>query len=279
VGTWVGYSVSVRCCLFLWCACAGTGASSNRLPVLARRECRLPYPGAGGLALGAPRAPLARPAASAARSVERRRGLPPPRDLLLPAGPRPPSPPPDSAPGVGGSASGCGGRAGPGNEQAAQPDSRLQPWSMLLACPLLVALVLGITRQASGTRPHQLGLTTHRLTANLGLGVLAGLVATPAVNALHAGVSWLLLEGFQIAPEEHGLTRLAQQGLCPLEWTVLVSSAVAAAPIMEELLFRGVLQRWLTGRLWGGDLCVAAALALAVILRVPAWSGHSYNGV
>lgn len=152
---------------------------------------------------------------------------------------------------------------------------RREPWVILASTPLLVASVLLLTRLASGTRPSQLGLCSRRLGANLGLGLLAAVVWTPALNALHAAVSWLFLECFHAVPEEHPLSRLAEQPLAPAEWVALVGSAVVTAPLVEELLFRGVLQRWLAGRRWGGDAALAGALALAVLRRAhklgPAW--------
>jgi membrane protease YdiL (CAAX protease family) len=43
--------------------------------------------------------------------------------------------------------------------------------------------------------------------------------------------------------------------------------AAIAAPLVEELLFRGVLQPWFLVRRWGGHLAVGLAYVMAVLLR------------
>jgi membrane protease YdiL (CAAX protease family) len=55
--------------------------------------------------------------------------------------------------------------------------------------------------------------------------------------------------------------------LFPLEWLMLIFSAMISAPLLEELTFRGVLQPWLAARRWGGHLAMLGALALAVEAR------------
>jgi membrane protease YdiL (CAAX protease family) len=126
-----------------------------------------------------------------------------------------------------------------------------------------------LLRVISGTRPYQLGLTTHRAGRNVLAGLLAWVAVTPFVYAVLNLTTWWFRQMFHLPPEEHPLTRLSQSGLSRVEWVLLVASAVAAAPVVEELLFRGVIQPWLAVRPWGGAGAMLAALVVALALRKP----------
>jgi membrane protease YdiL (CAAX protease family) len=67
--------------------------------------------------------------------------------------------------------------------------------------------------------------------------------------------------------EEHPLTQLAQFGLAPVEWGLLVVSAVVAAPVVEELVFRGLLQPWFASCREGSALALALAFLMALAMR------------
>lgn len=144
---------------------------------------------------------------------------------------------------------------------------RRQPWIMLVSCPVLVLLVWMATRPYSDRPFARMGFPTGRFARNLVLGLLAGVVCTAVANALYAGANWLSIAACGAVPEEHLLTELAGRALAPAEWFALVASAVVAAPLMEELLFRGVLQRWWASRPEGGDVAMAAAFVLALVMR------------
>ncbi len=153
-----------------------------------------------------------------------------------------------------------------------------QLWIMLASGPLLLAVVLGVAWLEGGILPRgMLGMTQGRGLADLTFGLFAGFTVTPFLNLLNAALSWGMAIAFGILPEEHPITRLARQGLSPLEWTVLLGATVLAAPLKEEVLFRGVLQRWLARHARGGDLAMGAALVVSVLFRLDgirnAWSG------
>ncbi|HZY86693.1 MAG TPA: CPBP family intramembrane glutamic endopeptidase, partial [Gemmataceae bacterium] len=92
-------------------------------------------------------------------------------------------------------------------------------------------------------------------------------VLVPAVFGVYYLVT-LLYRSYGGAPtEEHPLTQVAQMGLSPVEWGLLVVSAVVAAPVVEELVFRGMLQPWFAKRPEGGAAALALAFLMALAMR------------
>ena len=146
--------------------------------------------------------------------------------------------------------------------------ARLSIWVSVLGLPPTVASIVLLLRMLSGTEPYQLGLTGHRWGRNVLAGFVAWVAFTPFTYLL-LEVADRVLERLHAKPEEHALTRLAQQPLRPVEWVLLVLSAVVAAPVLEELLFRGVLQRWLARHSWGGMAAVTMAVVLALSATIP----------
>jgi membrane protease YdiL (CAAX protease family) len=141
---------------------------------------------------------------------------------------------------------------------------RLHLWAMVLAFPFQAATIPLLLYRASGTRPAQLGLTTHALGRNLLAGALAALVLTPAVLGLNYLVDlWYVSSGAGV-PQEHPLTLVAQQSLVPAEWVLLFLTGMMSAPVLEELIFRGMLQSWFAARRWGGHAAMATAFAWAL---------------
>jgi membrane protease YdiL (CAAX protease family) len=129
-----------------------------------------------------------------------------------------------------------------------------------------VATILVLPRLLSNTQPYQLGLTTHRLDRNVLAGTFGWLTLTPLVLGLNILVGYLYQWITQGLPKLHSLTELSHAEPFWQERVIVVLSAVVVAPIGEELLYRGLLQRWLAGRSWGGLLacCLALVLALAM---------------
>jgi membrane protease YdiL (CAAX protease family) len=139
-------------------------------------------------------------------------------------------------------------------------------WGSLLALPLQIAAIVVGFRLATGTRAYQLGLTLRRAPMDFALGFTFWLGLTPVVYLLHllAVVGYITVAGHK--PAVHPLMELAQQRPTGQVWLMVVQ-AVLVAPVLEELLFRGVLQPWFSRRRWGGDLAMFLALASALFLR------------
>jgi membrane protease YdiL (CAAX protease family) len=144
---------------------------------------------------------------------------------------------------------------------------RLSLWTGALALPLEVVAIFMFFRWFSKTRPYHLGLASSHAGRDALGGVVVWLIATPlvfAVNVMVGLVYSLLVGGDQ---EVHPLTRVVSGQAPAVDWVLMVFLAVVAAPVSEELVFRGVLQRWFCQRAWGGDAAMLGALGVALVFR------------
>lgn len=112
-------------------------------------------------------------------------------------------------------------------------------WSTPLSFFLCLALVLGLLFGMSRTRPSHVGLTRARWPQNVVLGAVTFAVVTPVVLAIYVALVYYFGE------HAHSIQEVAKGGLSTFEWGLLAFQACVAAPILEELVFRGVLQGWL----------------------------------
>lgn len=161
----------------------------------------------------------------------------------------------------------AGSDEGAGAETSRLRRVRQVLWTTVFAFPLQLITILLFLWLTSGTRPYQLGLSFSRAGSNLLLGFLGWLVLAPLVNTLNTLLVWAYWAFLRLAPEEHPLTRLTREQPLAIEWGLLVLAAVLVAPLMEELLFRGIVQTWLAQRPWGGALALAGSLAMALLTR------------
>lgn len=152
-----------------------------------------------------------------------------------------------------------------GSALAAVPSVQTEPIRRaclvsILSFPVQLATAILLPAWISGTRPYQLGLTFHRAGWNLLAGWAGAIFFFPLVY-------WVLfltqrfyvdLLGGKASP--HPLTLLGLQN----PWIIFIP-AVVAAPILEELLFRGLLQKYLMRKNWGAFVGLGAALLLALV--------------
>jgi membrane protease YdiL (CAAX protease family) len=145
-------------------------------------------------------------------------------------------------------------------------------WTTVLAFPFQVATMICLPFLASATKPAQLGLTSDRAASNIFSAWLIWLVLAPLVYAVHIAVNWVYLNWWRMPLEPHPLMNLPRT-----DWFLMVLSATITAPILEELLFRGLMQRWFASRSRGGDAAMLAAFAFALLGQqqklVDAWRG------
>jgi membrane protease YdiL (CAAX protease family) len=107
-------------------------------------------------------------------------------------------------------------------------------WAQLLALPAQVLLIVSALWLSRGARPERLGLTLRRPARNVIAGYLVWLVVTPPLFALY-----FALQQFIPTPR-HPLERVD----VATAWPLLLLGVVVAAPLAEELVFRGVLLPW-----------------------------------
>lgn len=175
--------------------------------------------------------------------------------------------------------------AGVSIDEAAQ-EQFLILWLPLLSLPLQLVLILAGLRQIRGAELYQLGLTGYRFGQNVVLGYLACLALAPLTYSVS-----LALRSLEIPFERHMLERVALGPLWPGEWILWLIGPLIAAPLVEELVFRGVLLSWLVNvpsrvhlGFFGGTVLVALGLrylkdglalhpgpALFVLAMFPFW--------
>lgn len=150
--------------------------------------------------------------------------------------------------------------------------------SSLLAFPLQIVSVVLLLRQASGTRMHQLGLTDEAWQRNVVIGAIAFVLVTPLTLAIFNVVEMLTSTLFPGSAKEHLLQQLVKSNvLSDAELILVVVRPVIVAAILEELLFRGVLQSWLAKRSWGGDVAMGLALLCALPQKSEHWDSLLYG--
>jgi membrane protease YdiL (CAAX protease family) len=143
-------------------------------------------------------------------------------------------------------------------------------WGQTLAAPLIVILLLYGFHYGFKASPEHMGLSRKRLGANVALGYVGWLVIAP-LSFLAFAVAIILLTP---NPDKHPLMDLGVHA-GQLELAIFALQAAILWPIVEELVFRGILLAWLvqepksTGDLilqpqHRSHVCVAAATLLTL---------------
>jgi membrane protease YdiL (CAAX protease family) len=137
----------------------------------------------------------------------------------------------------------------------------LEPLRLVLLFAFFITLVL---YPISGTRPSHVGLTTARWQANIRLGLTAFCVVTPVVLGLYFVVH-------AVTPSTpHPLEELIQEPHFGFEWGLIAFGTVITAPLLEEWLFRGLLQGWLRrASLWGHLVIAVLGLTAGILQSLP----------
>lgn len=130
-------------------------------------------------------------------------------------------------------------KPGPAEARRAATDAmHLMSWNATFNV-LFLAAFPWVFRAVSGARLADLGVVPARLGEQVQVGLVAGLLATPAVNTIFA----LSLRAFP--PRRHPVEQMLQAEFSPITAAVSILGAVVLAPLFEEVVFRGVLQGWL----------------------------------
>jgi membrane protease YdiL (CAAX protease family) len=160
--------------------------------------------------------------------------------------------------------------AGPVAAKVTEPDytalvsTRLGLWAHFLAGPLQIVTFPLWFFWRHRTPPADYGLTARGWPRGVSLGLLSALVLIPGVLLFYQAVVFLYGVLIKVPTEEHPLALLTRQELFPIEWVFWVGLAVILAPVMEEILFRGIVQDYLLAHSIGGYAIVAGALLIVV---------------
>lgn len=113
-------------------------------------------------------------------------------------------------------------------------------WAAVFTFPLQIALITRIAIRRGGPNPLAPGF----FAPNFVSGYLTWLLLTPAAFSVFALANIAHTHLTQRLPDRHPLTLLGD-GAGNLEWTLFVMQTVFIAPMLEELVFRGILLPWL----------------------------------
>jgi membrane protease YdiL (CAAX protease family) len=137
----------------------------------------------------------------------------------------------------------------------------------LATLPLQVPMILWALHEISDVRPYQLGFTPYRAGAYVLAGYLYWLFLMPGVTLLNVLTTWLYHDWFGSEPDKHGLQRLMENLPTLSDWVLIVLSALLVAPLMEEFIYRGVVQQWVIRRAYRGDIILGLTLVQALFHR------------
>src|SRR5262245_8934925 len=115
-------------------------------------------------------------------------------------------------------------------------------WTVALAFPFQVGFTLAFFSKGRRSRLYQLGLDAAHAWRNIKWGFTTWLILTPCVFAINLLVVIGYTMWHRAPPELHPIAQLIHG---PVTDRVLMFFAViVAAPVVEELYFRGILQPW-----------------------------------
>ena len=148
------------------------------------------------------------------------------------------------------------------------PDDATELRQILILAPLAGTffLSLSFTLLLTMTNTHvaAAGLSLGGWRRSLFLGLAGFLAITPIVHAVNLACLLRFGQG------ENGILKIAVEGLREVEWIMLFLQTVVFAPLIEEWLFRGLLQGWLRrAPLLGHAIIVWIAILLGVARSVP----------
>jgi membrane protease YdiL (CAAX protease family) len=137
----------------------------------------------------------------------------------------------------------------------------------VLAFPFVLGTIGVLLSVAHVVHDYPIRRTLHRFfvrcfRANVRAGYRVWLIVSPVVLLVNTAtvLVYVVLSGE--APREHPLVRALHQEPGRLQWVLVLFNAVVVAPILEEVLFRGVLLPWMSRG--GRAIDVVAVVAVLV---------------
>src|SRR5271157_1006010 len=130
---------------------------------------------------------------------------------------------------------------GPGPEAPPEQSLAELMFQSALSNGLLLVLVPAFVWLTTGAGLADLGLYRQEWPRQMGIGVRAAILMTPPVGA----IQFLAVRIWR--SQTHPVEQMVLEKLAPGVAILAVLSTMVLAPLIEELLFRGILQRWLGG--------------------------------
>jgi membrane protease YdiL (CAAX protease family) len=150
-------------------------------------------------------------------------------------------------------------------------DISLTSWATILTYVCEIPTVVFLLFRVSNTQLYQLGLTTQRFWANVAAGSLFWLLLTPLILALNVGVT----VGYQLLTkkpvEDHPIVVAYRTNPIIEMWLLIFLEGCIVVPVLEEFLFRGVLQRWLV------QSAVGRLIVLILVFLFAARNAENYD--
>lgn len=129
---------------------------------------------------------------------------------------------------------------------------------------VIVVMFLSVLRMRAGARPLQMGLSLHRWRADLVAGFWTWLFVTPVCYTVFWAAQLSYFSDLIGPTQPHKLMYLISFGPTTGEWLLLLFATVIAAPVLEEIFFRGVLLKLLTKDPLLADATIITGLLAAI---------------
>lgn len=117
-------------------------------------------------------------------------------------------------------------------------------YGTLLDLPLFVGIVLVILQIRNRSHVSLARPGPRRIPQNATLGYAGFALATPLVVGLYSLVLIVMHEA-GLQEDKHPIEQLGTDQLLPWEWSLLLFRVAVFASVIEEVVFRGILLRWL----------------------------------
>jgi len=146
------------------------------------------------------------------------------------------------------------------------PESGRLFWQLAASCisnAVIVAVVLLVTLWHREGRLDHLGLATDRPARHVAFGVAGVLAILPVVY----GLFWVSTQLIRVSNPPHPIEETLGGGAPPEVAAVALLAGLLAAPVGEELFFRGFLQSWLRPR-FGPKLAIVITAVLFGLMHV-----------
>lgn len=157
--------------------------------------------------------------------------------------------------------------------------ARWELWLNVFLVPLQLAAIGLVMQLGRASGISALGLGKERLAEGVESGLVAWLVTTPVIFSADelCGLAYRWLTSRP--PDIHPLTLIAHDGSLTAEWVAIALLALVGAPLIEELLFRGVLQGWFAKRLGGPEagLATACLVSWALAPKTAPWAPLAFT--